>query len=42
MLKIAIASLLNKNKKYASASKIQGASGEWMDSTGWCDDVPTV
>jgi hypothetical protein len=42
MLKIAIASLFNKNKKYASASKIQGASGDWMDSTGWCEEDPSI
>ena len=33
MLKIAIASLFNKNKKYASAAKIQGASGSLLDGT---------
>ena len=31
MLKIAIASLLNKNKKYATAAKIQGSYGSVGD-----------
>jgi hypothetical protein len=31
MLKIAIASLFTKNKKYAAAVKIQGAMGEQYD-----------
>ena len=33
MLKIAIASLFTKNKKYAAASKIRGVSGP--DSDGY-------
>ena len=33
MLKIVIANLLNKNKKYAAASKINGATGTTWD--GW-------
>lgn len=33
MFKITIASLLNKNKKYAAASKINGATGTTWD--GW-------
>ena len=32
MLKIAIASLFNKNEKYATVSKIQGAQGNNTDS----------
>ena len=32
MLKIAIASLFTKNKKYAGASKIQGGNGGGIDS----------
>lgn len=31
MLKIVIANLLNKNKKYAAASKIQGSYGTMLD-----------
>ena len=33
MLKIVIANLFNKNKKYAAASKINGATGNAGD--GW-------
>ncbi len=37
MLKIAIASLFNKNKKYSTASKIQGSSDSIPDGVGyWC------
>jgi hypothetical protein len=32
MLKIVIANLLNKNTKYATASKIQGGMGAGYDS----------
>jgi hypothetical protein len=32
MLKITIASLFSKNKKYATASKIQGTGGNAYDS----------
>jgi hypothetical protein len=33
MLKIVIANLFNKNKKYATASKIQGGQGYISDMT---------
>jgi hypothetical protein len=33
MLKVAIASLFNKNKKYATVSKIQGTGGNAYDTT---------
>ena len=33
MLKIIITSLFNKNKKYATASKIQGTGGNAYDQT---------
>jgi hypothetical protein len=33
MLKIVIANLFNKNKKYATAAKIQGAQGMYWDGT---------
>ena len=35
MLKIVIANLLNKNTKYAAVSKIEGASGVYMDGFQW-------
>ncbi|CAM3842055.1 hypothetical protein POAR111328_10445 [Polynucleobacter arcticus] len=37
MLKIVIASLCSKNKKYAAASKIQNGSGAWSDGWGFLD-----
>ncbi|WP_353201413.1 hypothetical protein [Polynucleobacter sp.] len=41
MLKIVIANLLNKNKKYAAASKIQGGTGTLLDGTMY-HNIPTM
>jgi len=35
MLKIVIANLFNKNKKYATAAKIHGTSGSSWDGMGY-------
>jgi len=35
MLRIAIASLFTKNKKYAGSTKIKGSGGGSFDGAGW-------